>query len=78
MPVQPMKSIAAEALSDSGFGVAEIMAAGILTGVVLFLLGVTRLMQLVYTLIPLCVVRGIQLAQGLSFAFTAVKYVRKI
>ncbi|KAH1203191.1 Molybdate transporter 1 [Glycine max] len=72
MPVQPMKSIAAEALSDSGFGVAEIMAAGILTGVVLFLLGVTRLMQLVYTLIPLCVVRGIQLAQGLSFAFTAV------
>ncbi|KAG4944129.1 hypothetical protein JHK84_048182 [Glycine max] len=63
MPVQPMKSIAAEALSDSGFGVAEIMAAGILTGVVLFLLGVTRLMQLVYTLIPLCVVRGIQLAQ---------------
>ncbi|KAL2318310.1 hypothetical protein Fmac_032186 [Flemingia macrophylla] len=79
MPVQPMKSIAAEALSDAsgGFGVPEIMAAGILTGGVLFLLGVTRLMQLVYALIPLCVVRGIQLAQGLSFAFTAFKYVRK-
>ncbi|RDX84579.1 Molybdate transporter 1, partial [Mucuna pruriens] len=78
MPVQPMKSIAAEALSDTDFGVPEIMASGILTGAVLFVLGVTGLMQLVYKLIPLCVVRGIQLAQGLSFALTAVKYVRKI
>ncbi|XP_027332283.1 molybdate transporter 1-like [Abrus precatorius] len=76
MPVQPMKSIAAEALSDTGFGVPEIMAAGILTGGTLFVLGVTGLMQLVYKLIPLSVVRGIQLAQGLSFALTAVKYVR--
>lgn len=41
-------------------------------------LGCTGLMQLAYKLIPLCVVRGIQLAQGLSFAFTAVKYVRKV
>ncbi|QCD99562.1 molybdate transporter 1-like [Vigna unguiculata] len=77
MPVQPMKSIAAEALKDASFGVPEIMAAGILTGAVLAVLGVTRLMQLVYTLIPLSVVRGIQLAQGLSFALTAVKYIRK-
>lgn len=35
-------------------------------------------MQLAYKLMPLCVVRGIQLAQGLSFALTAVKYVRKV
>lgn len=78
MPVQPMKSIAAEALSDADFAVPEIMAAGILTGGVLMVLGITGLMQLVYKLIPLCVVRGIQLAQGLSFALTAVKYIRKI
>lgn len=78
MPVQPMKSIAAVALSNSDFGLPEIMASGILTGGVLFVLGVTGLMQLVYKLIPLSVVRGIQLAQGLSFAMTAVKYVRKI
>ncbi|XP_061359595.1 molybdate transporter 1-like isoform X2 [Gastrolobium bilobum] len=78
MPVQPMKAISAAALSDPGFGVPEIMAAGILTGGLLLFLGVTGLMQLVYKMIPLCVVRGIQLAQGLSFAFTAVKYVRKI
>lgn len=78
MPVQPMKSIAAAALSDKDFGVPEIMTAGILTGGVLFVLGITGLMQLVYKLIPLSVVRGIQLAQGLSFALTAVKYVRKV
>ncbi|XP_058728598.1 molybdate transporter 1-like [Vicia villosa] len=78
MPVQPMKSIAAEALSDTTFGVPEIMASGILTSVAVFLLGATGLMQLVYKFIPLSVVRGIQLAQGLSFALTAVKYVRKV
>jgi MFS superfamily sulfate permease-like transporter len=78
MPVQPMKSIAAAALAGSGFGVPEIMAAGILTGGILIVLGVTGLMKLAYKLIPLSVVRGIQLAQGLSFALTAVKYVRKV
>ncbi|KAK9697658.1 hypothetical protein RND81_08G051900 [Saponaria officinalis] len=64
MPVQPMKSIAA------------IMAAGICTGGILLVLGVTQLMQLVYWLVPLSVVRGIQLSQGLSFAISAVKYIR--
>lgn len=76
MPVQPMKSIAAAALAEPDFGVPEIMAAGILTGGILFALGATGLMHLVYKFIPLAVVRGIQLAQGLSFALTAVKYVR--
>ncbi|MED6125917.1 TATA-binding protein-associated factor mot1 [Stylosanthes scabra] len=78
MPVQPMKSIAAVALADPTFSVPEIMASGILTGAVLLVLGLTGLMQLAYTLIPISVVRGIQLAQGLSFALTAVKYVRKV
>ncbi|CAK7353446.1 unnamed protein product [Dovyalis caffra] len=79
MPVQPMKSIAAVAISNSAeFGVPEIMAAGICTAGILLLLGVTGLMQLVYKLIPLSVVRGIQLSQGLSFAMSAVKYIRKV
>ncbi|KAJ0775804.1 putative molybdate transporter [Helianthus annuus] len=78
MPVQPMKSIAAVAISDPDFGIPEAMAAGICTGVILFVLGVTGLMRLAYRLIPLPVVRGIQLAQGLSFAMTAVKYIRKV
>ncbi|KAK9946135.1 hypothetical protein M0R45_011612 [Rubus argutus] len=78
MPVQPMKAIAATALANPDFGVPEIMAAGILTGATLIVLGATGLMQLVYKFIPLCVVRGIQLAQGLSFALTAVKYIKKV
>ncbi|KAL7164376.1 hypothetical protein ACSBR2_040313 [Camellia fascicularis] len=76
MPVQPMKSIAAVAISNPNFAVPEAMAAGILTAAILFVLGVTGLMQFVYKLIPLSIVRGIQLAQGLSFAMTAVKYIR--
>ncbi|KAJ6435011.1 hypothetical protein OIU84_000284 [Salix udensis] len=74
-----MKSIAAVAISNSAeFGVPEIMAAGICTGGILLLLGVTGLMQLVYKLIPLSVLRGIQLSQGLSFAMSAVKYIRRV
>ncbi|KAL5783212.1 hypothetical protein ACOSP7_008241 [Xanthoceras sorbifolium] len=79
MPVQPMKSIAAVAISDgSDFGIPEMMAAGICTGGILLVLGVTGLMQLAYKLIPLSVVRGIQVSQGLSFAMAAVKYIRKV
>ncbi|KAK4786150.1 hypothetical protein SAY86_002839 [Trapa natans] len=78
MPVQPMKSIAAVAISTPSFGIPEAMAAGICTGAVLILLGATGLMRLTYALVPLSVVRGIQLAQGLSFAMTAVKYIRKV
>ncbi|KAG2536896.1 molybdate transporter 1-like [Panicum virgatum] len=76
MPVQPMKAIAATALSDPSFGIPEIMAAGILTAAFVLFLGATRLMQLVYWFVPLPVVRGIQLAQGLNFAMAAVKYIR--
>ncbi|XP_057799560.1 molybdate transporter 1 [Salvia miltiorrhiza] len=76
MPVQPMKSIAAAAISSPDFGVPEIMAAGICTSAALLLLGATGLMHLAYNLIPIAVVRGIQLAQGLSFAITAVKYIK--
>ncbi|KAL7122150.1 hypothetical protein ACP275_01G027400 [Erythranthe tilingii] len=78
MPVQPMKSIAAVAISNPTFGIPEVMAAGICTGAILFFLGATGLMKLVYKFIPISVVRGIQLAQGLSFAMTAVKYIRNV
>lgn len=77
MPVQPMKSIAAVAIANPDFGIPEIMAAGICTAGILLVLGVTQLMELVYKLIPLSVVRGIQLSQGLAFAMAAVKYIRK-
>ena len=34
-------------------------------------------MEVVYRLIPLPVVRGVQLSQGLSFAMTTLNYIRK-
>ncbi|KAJ8429392.1 hypothetical protein Cgig2_002014 [Carnegiea gigantea] len=77
MPVQPMKSIAAVAIANPDFGIPEVMAAGICTAGILLVLGVTQLMELVYKLIPLSVVRGIQLSQGLAFAMAAVKHIRK-
>ncbi|XP_058074613.1 molybdate transporter 2 [Magnolia sinica] len=78
MPVQPMKSIAAVAISESQahLTVPQIMAAGICTASILFILGATRLMSFLYKYIPLPVVRGVQLSQGLSFAFSAIKYIR--
>ncbi|KAK1265027.1 Molybdate transporter 1 [Acorus gramineus] len=78
MPVQPMKAIAAVAISSKGdaFAVPEIMAAGICTGGVMLVLGLTGLMRFAYKVVPLAVVRGVQLAQGLAFALTAVRYVR--
>ncbi|KAK9149485.1 hypothetical protein Scep_008242 [Stephania cephalantha] len=57
MPVQPMKSIAAVAISNSSFNVPEIMAAGICTAGTLLVLGLTGLMEFVYKLIPLSLVR---------------------
>ncbi|KAG0626600.1 hypothetical protein M758_2G136900 [Ceratodon purpureus] len=75
MPVQPMKSIAAAALTPGDLmTIPQIMAAGITTGAILVGLGATGLMTLVNFLVPLPVVRGIQLSQGLAFGITAVKY----
>ncbi|GJS20328.1 molybdate transporter 2 [Tanacetum coccineum] len=77
--VQPMKSIASVAMPISEqplLALSQIAAAGICTATVLLLLGGTGLMSWLYRYIPLPVVRGVQLSQGLSFAFTAIKYVR--
>lgn len=76
MPVQPMKSIAAVALSSAHLTVPQIMGAGIAVAAILLFLGATGLMTRLYRVLPLPVVRGVQLSQGLSFAFTAVKYIR--
>ncbi|GAA0141875.1 hypothetical protein LIER_02918 [Lithospermum erythrorhizon] len=76
MPVQPMKSIAAVAVSESPpLTTPQIAAAGITTAGTLLFLGVTGLMSFMYKFIPLPVVRGVQLSQGLSFAFSAIKYI---
>ena len=71
MCVQPMKSIAAIALSD-GLTTPQIMASGILTGAIVGALGLTGLISLVNALIPNSVVRGLQLGLGLNFFKSAI------
>ncbi|CAI8601228.1 unnamed protein product [Vicia faba] len=77
MPVQPMKSIAAVAISESPpLTIPQISAAGLSVAAVLLFLGTTGLMSFLYRYLPLPVVRGVQLSQGLQFAFSAIKYIR--
>lgn len=77
MPVQPMKSIAAVAISESPhLSIPQIAAAGLSVSAVLIFLGSTGLMSFLYRYLPLPVVRGVQLSQGLSFSFSAIKYIR--
>ena len=45
LPVQPMKAIAAVALSHDGLDLEEVVAAGVFVSGVVFLLGVTRLIN---------------------------------
>ncbi|MED6124344.1 CCR4-NOT core ubiquitin-protein ligase subunit mot2 [Stylosanthes scabra] len=69
MPVQPMKSIAAVAISESPpLSIPQIASAGLSVAAVLLFLGATGLMSFLYRYLPLPVVRGVQLSQGLSFA----------
>ncbi|KAK7255294.1 hypothetical protein RIF29_28701 [Crotalaria pallida] len=77
MPVQPMKSIAAVAISETPpLTIPQISAAGLSVAAVLLVLGSTGLMSFLYKYLPLPVVRGVQLSQGLSFSFSAIKYIR--
>ena len=65
MPVQPMKVIAAVAISER-LTQAQILTAGIATGAVILLLAVTGLIDWLNRAIPKSVVRGLQLALGLK------------
>jgi SulP family sulfate permease len=63
-PVQPLKAVAAIAISLS-LSASVIGAAGLLMGVILLILSLTNLISVVVKLFPQPVVRGIQLSIGL-------------
>jgi predicted benzoate:H+ symporter BenE len=65
MAVQPMKAIAAVALTQ-GLTAAQIVAAGATVSAVVLILGALGLMERVSRAIPASLVRGLQLALGLS------------
>ena len=65
LPVQPMKAIAAVAISEE-MNQSQILTAGIATGVVLLVLAITGVIDWLNRVIPKSVVRGLQLALGLK------------
>ena len=70
IPVQPMKAIAIIAI-DQKLSEAQILTAGIITGTVVLLLGVTGFIDWLNRRIPKSLVRGIQLALGLKLMIKA-------
>jgi MFS superfamily sulfate permease-like transporter len=72
MPVQPMKAIAAVILTG-GLDAHQVAAAGVITGVVLLILGATGAIARVARLIPRSVTAGLQLGLGLSMGLLGLK-----
>ena len=74
MAVQPMKAIAAVALTE-GLTVPQILAAGATVSVVVLMLGVTGLIDWLNRVVSKSVVRGLQLALGLSLLMKGMQMV---
>ena len=64
MPVQPMKTIAAVALSDDAVTVPQMVAAGAFVSAAVFFLGATGLIDTFNRLVPRAVVHGMQIGLG--------------
>jgi MFS superfamily sulfate permease-like transporter len=74
MAVQPMKAIAAIALTEN-LTTPQILAAGIGVSVVVLLLGLTGLIDGLNRLVPRSVVRGLMLALGLSLLMKGLQMI---
>lgn len=70
LPVQPMKAIAAVAISQN-FSKEETAAAGLIVSFAVLLLSVTGLLHWLHRVVPVPVVKGIQVGAGLSLAISA-------
>lgn len=76
MCVQPMKTIAAIALAD-GLSRVQVSLAGLLMAAIVGILGISRGIVIVNNIVPLAVVRGIQIGLGLSLMKTGLDMVVK-
>ncbi|GIW87821.1 MAG: hypothetical protein KatS3mg108_2145 [Isosphaeraceae bacterium] len=74
MAVQPMKAIAAVALTE-GLTVPQILAAGATVSLVILILGLTGLVDQLNRAVPKSVVRGLQLGLGLSLAMKGMQMI---
>lgn len=70
LPVQPMKAIAAVAISQK-FTKDETAAAGIVVSAAVLIFSVTGLLHWLHRVVPVPVVKGIQVGAGLSLAISA-------
>ncbi|KAI9763698.1 MAG: hypothetical protein M1840_009171 [Geoglossum simile] len=70
LPVQPMKAIAAVAISQS-FSRTETASAGLFVSGVVFLAAATGALRWFTSIVPIPVVKGIQLGAGLSLVISA-------
>ncbi|KAJ4212152.1 hypothetical protein NW759_011844 [Fusarium solani] len=70
LPVQPMKAIASAAISN-GSAMSVVTAAGQWVGAAVFIMSVTGLLRWVVRVVPIPVVKGIQLGAGLSLILGA-------
>ncbi|CAG8460826.1 17688_t:CDS:2, partial [Cetraspora pellucida] len=76
MCVQPMKAIAAVALS-AHLTIGEIMSAGLGVGAMIFILGITRTIRIVGKWTPISIIRGIQMGAGITLIIKAADLVRQ-
>ena len=74
VPVQPMKVIGAYAVATA-VSASQLMAAGLLIGVFLLVIGATGLMTIIGRYIPKQVVRGVQVATGTLLIGQGVKFI---
>ncbi|KAI9328692.1 hypothetical protein DFJ73DRAFT_903118 [Zopfochytrium polystomum] len=65
--VQPMKAIAAVAISTPGLTENQLLAAGFTVSLIVLVLSITRTLHLLHRLLPHPLIRGIQLGTGLQF-----------
>lgn len=70
LPVQPMKAIAAVAILKS-LNAGEVAAAGLFVSICILLLSVTGLLTWITRVVPIPVVKGIQVGAGLSLIIAA-------
>ncbi|MGR3319205.1 MAG: putative sulfate/molybdate transporter [Candidatus Anammoxibacter sp.] len=77
IPVQPMKAIAAVAITEGLTG-GELMASGLFMGVFLLALALTGTIDFVNKIIPKPLVRGIQLGVGLKLAMKGIGWMTEL
>ncbi|RIA79376.1 hypothetical protein C1645_702196 [Glomus cerebriforme] len=76
MCVQPMKAIAAVAIS-AHLSIGEVMSAGLGVGFMIFILGITKTIKIIEKWTPVPIIRGIQLGAGITLIIKAADMVRK-